>query len=175
MDFKFNIGMERQEYISQKTIQGVEILDLKRFNDETGALTELLRITDNNAELPFNFNLQQINFSELKGNAIKAFHVHSRQTDVIFVPPSSKIKLVLVSVKQSPFVEPINMFILGDCNSRLIKVPPGIAHGFQNLKSTTGQIIYLTDVQFNTDPKFNDEYRLPYDQFGTDFWEEPTN
>ena len=78
----------------------MEIVELKRFNDDGGAMTELGRIDAGiHKQLP-GFQVRQINFSVLEPLAIKAFHLHERQTDVWFVPPSDKIILVLADVRK---------------------------------------------------------------------------
>ena len=61
--------------------------------------------------------------------------------------------------------------ILGDGNSRLVRIPPGVAHGTKNLGADTGRIIYMVDVHFSTNPGQCDEGRLPWDFLGEDIWE----
>ncbi len=152
-------GYYKQEYNPSNFIKGVSITKLKRLKDETGSLTELIRMTSGSIDgigcsdtSPF--NIEQINFSELEANSIKAFHLHKLQTDLFFVPPSSKIKLVLVDVRSdSNITDPdINKIILGNGDSWLVRVPPGVAHGFQNLANSTSQIIYFINKQFSLNP-----------------------
>jgi len=95
------------------------------------------------------FEVKQINYSELEPGAIKAFHIHRGQTDVWFVPPADKMLLVLLDVRAgSPTEKVARRFVLGDGASRLVRIPPGVAHGVKNLAATRGRIIYLVDVQF---------------------------
>jgi dTDP-4-dehydrorhamnose 3,5-epimerase len=61
--------------------------------------------------------------------------------------------------------------ILGDGSSRLVRIPPGVAHGVRNLGGGVGRIIYFVDVQFNPDPAACDEGRLPWDYAGADVWD----
>ena len=60
---------------------------------------------------------------------------------------------------------------LGDGLSRLVRVPPGVAHGCRNVGTTRARIIYFTDLQFSADPAETDEGRLPWDFIGADVWE----
>ena len=162
----------KQDYGPKRRIEGVEIIELKRFNDDGGSMTELGRIDAGvHKQLP-GFQMRQINFSVLEPQAIKAFHLHDRQTDVWYVPPSDKILLVLADArKRSPTEGDVWRIVLGDGNSRLIRIPPGVAHGCRNLRPTTpGHIIYFVDVQFSTDEQC-DEGRLPWDHFGKEVWE----
>ena len=42
--------------------------------------------------------------------------------------------------------------MLGDGASRLLRIPPGVAHGVRNLGGDAGRIIYFTDVHFSAEP-----------------------
>lgn len=159
----------------------ISFFDLKRFSDETGSFTEIMRLTRghfNTANSSVTcFNVNQINFSEIAPQAIKAFHVHRTQTDLIYIPPFCKIKLVVGDVQVDCNYGQFETYILGDCKSQLVKIPPGIAHGFQNLLNTSGLILYFVDVNFTpivSDKSFQ-EYRLPSDYFGASIWDIPTD
>jgi len=163
---------EVQSYAPRPTIDGVQIVDLKRFSDDGGAMTELGRLTDSAlAGLP-GFTVRQINFSEVEPGAIKAFHLHARQTDVWFVPPTDRLLLVLVDVRKGSRTEGVSLrFMLGAGSSRLVRIPPGVAHGAKNLAAATGRIIYFTDVHFSPEPAMCDEGRLPWDYAGAEIWD----
>lgn len=161
-----------QDYKSKRRIEGLEIVDLKRFNDDGGSMTELGRLDSGlHKQLP-GFAVKQINYSVMEPLAIKAFHLHKRQTDVWFVPPTDKMLLVVGDVRAGSATEGMVMrIVLGDGNSRLVRIPPGVAHGVRNLRTaSTGQILYFVDVQFSTDDQC-DEGRIPWDHFGAEVWE----
>jgi dTDP-4-dehydrorhamnose 3,5-epimerase len=61
--------------------------------------------------------------------------------------------------------------MLGNGASRLLVIPPGVAHGARNLGSETGRIVYFTDVHFSAEPSACDEGRLPWDFVGADVWD----
>jgi len=85
-----------QDYSPAPAIDGVEVADLKRFTDDGGSFMELGRLSRGlHATFP-GFEVKQINYSEMEPGAIKAFHLHQRQTDVWFVPPGDKLLLVLL-------------------------------------------------------------------------------
>ena len=162
----------KQDYTTKKRIEGVEIVELKRFNDDGGSMCELGRLNEGlHAQLP-GFVVRQVNYSVLEPLAIKAFHMHRRQTDVWFVPPSDKLLLVLADVRAGSATEgQITRMVLGDGNSSLVRIPPGVAHGCRNLRpASTSTILYFVDVQFTTDETC-DEGRLPWDHFGAQVWE----
>ena len=161
-----------QRYAPAPKIGGVEFVELRRFHDDGGSLTELGRLAAGaHAALP-GFEVRQVNFSEVEPGAIKAFHLHSRQTDVWFVPPSDRILLLLVDVRKGSRTEGATMrFMLGNGASRLVRIPPGVAHGARNLGATTGRYIYITDLHFSAEPSECDEGRLPWDYLGADAWD----
>src|SRR5712691_2612752 len=161
-----------QDYSPAPAIDGVQVVDLKRFNDDGGSLTELGRLEGGlHMALP-GFDVKQVNYSELEPGAIKAFHLHRQQTDVWFVPPGDKMLLVLLDVRAgSPTEKVTRRLILGDGASRLVRIPPGVAHGVKNLAATRGRIIYFVDVQFQAAAAESDEGRLPWDFAGADIWD----
>jgi dTDP-4-dehydrorhamnose 3,5-epimerase len=173
---QFNAAAEAryavQDYKARRRIEGVEIVDLKRFNDDGGSMTELGRLDQGlHAQLP-GFTVRQVNYSTMEPLAIKAFHLHKRQTDVWFVPPTDKMLLVLADVRAgSPTEGQVMRIVLGDGNSRLVRIPPGVAHGCRNLRTAaSSQILYFVDVQFSTGEQC-DEGRLPWNHFGEEVWE----
>ena len=162
----------KQDYSGTPMIEGVEIVQLRRFNDDGGAMTELGRVDGGiHKDLP-GFEIRQVNYSVVEPQAVKAFHLHTRQTDVWYVPPSDKILLVLADVRKgSPTEGQVRRIVLGDGNSRLVRIPPGVAHGCKNLRTAEpSAIIYFVDVQFSTDESC-DEGRLPWDHFGAAVWD----
>jgi dTDP-4-dehydrorhamnose 3,5-epimerase len=108
----------------------------------------------------------------MEPGVIKAFHLHRRQTDVWFIPPSDKMLVVLVDVRAgSPTEKVARRLPMGDGASRLVRIPPGVAHGVKNIAASRGRIIYFVDVQFQADPAACDEGRLPWDFAGADIWD----
>lgn len=161
----------RQEYGGARRIDGVEILELRRFHDDGGAITELGRLDGGlHQQLP-GFEVKQVNYSEIAPGAIKAFHLHHRQTDVWYVPTHDKLLMVLHDCRKGSPSEGATMrFVLGDGKDRLVRIPPGVAHGCTNLGPSLARILYFVDVQFSPDPATTDEGRLPWDFLGADIW-----
>jgi dTDP-4-dehydrorhamnose 3,5-epimerase len=161
-----------QSYTATPRIEGVEIVELTRHHDEGGSLTELLRLTEGRAAAMAGFTVRQINYSELEPGVVKAFHLHTRQTDIWYVPPADRMLVVLFDARQSARMERAPMrFMLGDGASRLVRIPPGVAHGVRNLGPSPGRIIYFVDLPFSADPAQCDEGRLPWDYLGADVWD----
>jgi dTDP-4-dehydrorhamnose 3,5-epimerase len=161
-----------QSYASAPMIHDVQFVPLTRHVDEGGSMTELGRLLHGCHAGLAGFEVRQVNYSEIEGGIVRAYHVHMRQTDVWFVPPTDRILVVLLDIRRGSPTEGAHMrFVLGGGASRLVRIPPGVAHGARNVTTTTGHIIYFTDVHFSADPAECDEGRLPWDYAGADIWE----
>jgi dTDP-4-dehydrorhamnose 3,5-epimerase len=161
-----------QAYGGASAIDGVRVIELARHADDGGAMTELARLTDGRAAGLGDFTVRQVNYSEMAPGVIKAFHLHTRQTDVWFVPPSDRMLVVLLDVRTGSRTEGARQrLMLGNGASRLLVIPPGVAHGVRNLGEIPGRIIYFTDLHFSPEPSTCDEGRLPWDFAGKDVWE----
>ncbi len=164
--------LKLQNYAPKTQIEGVKIIKLKRFNDDGGSFTELARM-DNGMfqELP-DIEIKQINYSEMDINSIKAFHLHKKQSDIWFVPHSEKILLTLIDLRKSSSTKDKYMrIVMGDSNSFLVYIPPGVAHGCKNISNKIARIIYFNDQHFSADPDKCDEGRLPWDYLGKEIWD----
>jgi dTDP-4-dehydrorhamnose 3,5-epimerase len=162
-----------QSYGGAPVIDGVRVVDLVRHADDGGSMTELARLTDGGGVAGLEgFTVRQVNYSEVAPGAIKAFHLHTRQTDVWYVPPSDRMLVVLLDVRKGSRTEGARQrLVLGHGASRLLLIPPGVAHGVRNLGEAPGRLVYLVDLHFTTEPAACDEGRLPWDFAGAAVWE----
>src|SRR5207249_947221 len=118
-----------QSYGPGPSIDGVELVELKRFSDDGGTMTELARLAEGRPQAFAGFTLRQVNYSEVEPGAIKAFHIHLRQTDIWFVPPGDRMLVVLVDVRQGGKTEGTKLrLVLGAGATRMLRIPPGVAH-----------------------------------------------
>lgn len=160
-----------QDYSAPPAIEGVTVVDLRRFADDGGSLTELGRLEAGHHAGLAGFEVRQVNYSEVDPGVIKAFHLHRAQTDVWFVPPEDKMLLVLVDVRAGSATEnACRRIVLGAGQSRLVRIPPGVAHGVRNIASVRGRIVYFVDRHFSADAEACDEGRLPWDFAGVEVW-----
>jgi dTDP-4-dehydrorhamnose 3,5-epimerase-like enzyme len=161
-----------QNYGAKPKIQGLELLELRRFNDDGGAMTELGRLENGRLQAAPDFTVRQVNYSVMEPLAVKAFHLHKRQTDIWYVPPSDKVLMCVADVRQgSPSEGVVQRLVLGDTRSFLVRIPPGVAHGIKNLMPhRPSTIVYFVDVQFSVGADC-DEGRLPWDHFGAELWD----
>ncbi len=93
--------------------------------------------------------------------AVKGWHYHKVQTDH-FVCIHGTAKVVLYDRREeSPTQGEVNEFFVGERNPCLIKIPPGVVHGFKGVGQETALIVNVpTELYHYEDP---DEHRLPYD------------
>jgi len=154
-------------------LEGVEVLELKSWNDERGFFLELERqeVTDpknvyQKALAAFwqkidlkkaQWSLSQVDRSDY----IKGLHYHLEQTDIWFCPPPSKLKVVLFDVRSdSKTAGMTQTVILGAGHPCLLKIPAGVAHGYRTL-TASANLLYCTTRTFN--PVKPDEYRIAWD------------
>ncbi|MFA6475515.1 MAG: dTDP-4-dehydrorhamnose 3,5-epimerase family protein [Patescibacteria group bacterium] len=162
------IILTKQDYQPKPKIDGVKLVDLKVLQDDGGWFLELGRFQKHVLEHFPEFDLKQINLSEMDPSVIKAWHIHHQQDDIWFVPPSQRLLVALHDIKNHVTMR----FVLGGGKAQLLFIPRGIAHGATNLWKKPAMIIYLVSQHFSADPKLSDEYRLPWDQFGVDIWQQ---
>ncbi|HKQ61918.1 MAG TPA: dTDP-4-dehydrorhamnose 3,5-epimerase family protein [Candidatus Polarisedimenticolaceae bacterium] len=164
-------AFRRQRYEAEPPIDGVALIELRRHHDDGSSMIELLRLPGERPAGLRGFEPVQINYSTLQPGAVKAFHLHQRQTDVWFVPPEDRVLLVLADVRAGAASTGRRMrLVLGDSRPALVRIPPGVAHGCRNLGDRPARILYLTDRLFSAEPADNDEGRLPWDFLGADVW-----
>lgn len=159
-----------QDYSKKPSIEGVKIVDLKQFVDDSGSFNEVVRLSNGKLNDFPDFTLRQVSYSLMEPGTIKAFHLHLKQEDIWFIPPTDKLVVGLVDVRQkSSTYKVIQKLILGAGKASLIFIPNGVAHGAANHSRRTAQIFYFVSQQFDqNDP---DEKRLPWDVLGKEFWE----
>src|SRR5205085_4042838 len=62
---------------------------------------------------------------------VKCWHLHEVHTDQ-FVVTRGKLQVTLADVREgSPTFGDVNLFILGTLNPLLIRIPPGLLHGWK--------------------------------------------
>ncbi len=106
---------ELQSYEPRPTIDGVEFVELTRHADDGGSMTELLRLDGGIPQSLRDLSIRQINYySEIEPGVIRAFHLHGRQTDAWYVPPSDPLLVVLVDVRKGSRTEAVtHRLVLG--------------------------------------------------------------
>lgn len=168
-----SIKLTKQDYQAKTPIAGVKIVELKVFRDDGGYFFEVGRFNDHVFEHFPEFQLKQLNLSEMDPGVVKAWHIHKTQDDIWFVPPSQRMLVCLRDIREDSDTNGATMrFVMGGGKAQLVYIPKGVAHGAANVWDKPAMIFYLVNNQFSADPKLSDEYRLPWDQFGKELWEQ---
>jgi|SRR3990167_9719390 len=171
-DFQHKVS--KQDYSKKPTIDGVKLVDLQCMIDEGGSFCEVARLGGSHEvkdHFP-SFYVKQINWSLVEPGAIKAGHIHLNQDDIWFVPPTEKLLVGLMDVRESSTSRGVKMrFVLGAGKARLLYIPKGVAHGCANLSVRPMHMVYFVNQYWSSDATLSDEYRIDYKEFGDNFWE----
>lgn len=133
-------------------IDGVQVKHLKPIADERGRVMEMLRSDD-----PFFNNFGYAYMTTAYPGVVKAWHYHKKQTDHI-VTVKGMMKVVLYDNRSdSPTRGEVDEFFSGVHNQILLRIPPGVYHGFKCISEKEAMVINIPDRLY--DPE--DEHRLP--------------
>ena len=124
-------------------IDGVQLLDLKRFDDARGSFCEAFRASWLKHDKPW----VQWNVSRSKANVIRGLHVHRRQTDYWHIV-SGTATAGLVDVREtSPTRGAAICLPLTADRPQTLVIPPGILHGFRADSDVV--LMYLLDQEYD--------------------------
>ena len=134
-------------------IEGVEVISLKRNEDERGILIETFR-TDT---LPGNIIPQMGYISYTKPGVARGPHGHKFQTDIFsFIGPGNfKVKL-WDNRKDSKTYKNFMEITAGEDNPVTITVPPGIVHGYKNISEILAMVLNFPDKLYKGEGKKED-------------------
>jgi len=121
----------------------LEVKKLKSFFDEEGELFEALRCDDEIYSGVFGQNL----ISVVKPGVIKGLHLHHKQIEYI---TCIKGNILYIAIKEIPGKEPIiEKLEVGERNRVLIKISPGIWHGYISLDNKEAVVLYTMDRPYD--------------------------
>lgn len=142
-------------------IEGIEFKNLKTNTDSRGYFREVIRKTDDF----FSEGFGQWSHSLMYTGVTKAWHFHHKQTDWWYVC-SGVLRVGLCDMRKDSSTYKQTMdFLMGDNQaSKVLKIPPGIAHGCQTVQGPVN-LFYVTSHVY--DP--SDEIRIPYNSPDIDF------
>ncbi len=98
---------------------------------------------------------------------VKCWHLHQKHTDQ-FAVTRGKLQVNLVDIRpSSPTFCHVNTVYMGIERPRLLKIPPGVLHGWKAL--TAPEVIVVNYQSEVYDPK--DEFKFVWDCILKDLWE----
>jgi dTDP-4-dehydrorhamnose 3,5-epimerase len=137
-------------------IDGVAVKHLKRIADERGWLTEVMR-----SDWEISEKFAQVYVTAANPKVVKAWHMHKNQTDHLACV-KGEAKLVLCDGRSDSKTKgKIAEFMMGEKNPLIVKVPPGVWHGFEALGEEPALVVNIPTELYNYEKP--DEYRLPPD------------
>lgn len=144
-------------------IDGAEVRPAKLLPDQRGRLGEIFRADD-----PWFEKFGQVYFTTTYPCVVKAWHWHKKQTDHFYVI-KGLVKIALYDRRVGSSTHGIvNELYLGEHCPGLVRIPPGVQHGWMCVSETEAYIVnvvsevynYDDPDEFRTDPHEND---IPYD------------
>jgi dTDP-4-dehydrorhamnose 3,5-epimerase len=135
-------------------IDGVAVRPIRVLPDERGRLGEIFRADD-----PWFEKFGQAYFTTTYPGVVKAWHYHKKQTDHICVI-KGMLKIALYDGrKNSATFGRVNELHLGEHSPGLLRVPPGVYHGWMNVGTEEAYAVNVpSEVYCYADP---DEFRCP--------------
>ncbi len=144
---------------TDKVLRRVEVKPLKVFVDDRGHLFEGLRRDD----AIFGGVFGQTLVTTIFPGVVKGWHKHEKQTDYTLCAVGNVKYCTAYEEPGKPLR--IETFYLGEQSQSLIKVPPGVWHGYTPIGNQPAVLVHLMDTVF--DP--NDTQRKDPLAFG-DVW-----
>jgi dTDP-4-dehydrorhamnose 3,5-epimerase len=131
-------------------IEGVEIRELRRFNDSRGWLTELFR----HDELAEEFYPTMSYISATKPGVTRGPHEHVDQADLFcFVGPSDFKIRMWDNRNESKTFRQVMTLVVGESNPKSVLVPKGVVHAYQNVGADQGIVINCPNRLYAGDGK----------------------
>lgn len=138
------------------TIDGVVVKQLRVMPDDRGRLMEILRVDD---ELFAGFG--QVYVTTTYPGVVKAWHLHRLQNDHV-AAVLGMFRLALYDARpDSPTQGTLQEIYMGVHNPVLVRIPPGVYHGWTCVSAEEGMVINIPDLPYGRENP--DEYRLPPD------------
>jgi dTDP-4-dehydrorhamnose 3,5-epimerase len=136
-------------------IQGVEFKELKTHTDERGFFREVLRASDPILAEGF----AQWSHTMSYTGVAKAWHVHRKQVDWWYLAVGV-IQVCLYDTRpDSPTHGELMTFLMGEqYRPRVVKIPPGVAHGYRVLDGPA-HVFYIVSEEYDG----TDEGRISHD------------
>jgi dTDP-4-dehydrorhamnose 3,5-epimerase len=127
----------------EKRIAGLQVSECSPRLDDRQFFLEIGRDTGIFKDFPF----RQANYAQTDAGVIKAFHYHLHQQDIFFFI-SGKARVPLVDLRvNSPTYGIANTFFAGPPVFRAIRIPEGVAHGYEAL--TEVRMMYFVNQTYN--------------------------
>jgi dTDP-4-dehydrorhamnose 3,5-epimerase len=148
--------------VNQATIEGVRYKQLNTILDGRGDVIELWSEPWEGFTPPAHVYQSATDYG-----VVKCWHLHEAHTDQ-FTVTRGKIQVSLVDVREgSTTFGQVNTFILGIGNPGLVRIPPGLLHGWKAL--SIPEVIVVNLQSHIYDPA--DEFKFPWNCVLESVWQ----
>jgi len=131
-------------------IDGVIVRELGKYNDSRGWLSELFR----HDELPAEFLPVMAYISSTLPGITRGPHEHVDQADLFCFLGPSNFKLRMWDNRQdSPTYRQVMTLVAGEDNPRVVIVPKGVVHAYQNIGDKDGIVINCPNRLYRGDQR----------------------
>jgi dTDP-4-dehydrorhamnose 3,5-epimerase len=145
--------------IERAPIDGVRVVQLRKFTDERGWFCELRRESWYE-ELSGGRSSLQTNISFSRAGVIRGLHWHRRGQDDLFFCPVGHARVVLLDHREdSPTAGVAWSLDINEDNCLAVYVPGQVAHGFEALTD----LVFCYHVTEEYDPADPDEHNVRWD------------
>lgn len=138
-------------------IDGLRFRPTRPVLHEDGSLAEIARQSWPEIDLP----IVQAHLTTTLPGRIRAWGLHERSTDRLFVVSGMVSVVVYDARRASPTFETVNQFLIGERSPGLLVIPPNLYHGWRNIGTSEAFIVNMPSVEY--DYAHPDALDLPYD------------
>jgi dTDP-4-dehydrorhamnose 3,5-epimerase len=143
--------------LRQDPIDGVRLRAVRPVPHEDGTLVEVARAQWPEIDLP----IVQVHVTTTLPTRVRAWGLHQRSTDRLFVVRGLVAFVVYDGREDSPTYECLNEFRLSERNPGLLVIPPNLYHGWKNIGVDEAFVINMPSSQY--DHNAPDALDLPYE------------
>ena len=148
--------------VGTPTIAGVVLRPLQVHVDGRGEVTELWSEPWDDFVRP-----AHVYQSATDVGVVKCWHLHEIHTDQ-FVVTRGKLQISLVDVREnSDSHGQVNTFVVGTLNPCLLRIPPGVLHGWKALSAPEVIVFNLQSAVYDA----ADEFKFPWDCVLEGLWQ----
>jgi len=138
-------------------INGVVFRPTRPVPHEDGHLTEVARASWGILEEP----IVQVHVTTTLAGRIRAWGLHQRSMDRLFVVSGLVTIVVFDGRNNSPTRGRVNVFTVSERNPGLLLIPPNLYHGWKNIGTSEAVIINMPDRMYDYEQP--DALDLPWD------------
>lgn len=150
-------AVDREARWRIQPIDGLVARPIRPVPHEDGTLAEVARASWPELPQP----IVQVHVTTTLPGRIRAWGLHQRSTDRLFVV-SGLVSIVVYDGRQnSPTFTALNEFKVSERNPMLIVIPPNLYHGWKNIGTSEAFIINMPSSAYDYDAP--DALDLPYD------------